>query len=78
MATLNIHDAKTHLSRVVERAVAGESTIIARAGKPVAKVVPLDSTDAQAPRRLGFLGGQISVPDDFDTMGQAEIEQLFT
>ncbi len=62
----------------MERAAAGETTTIAKAGKPVAKVVRLDRTDVQAPQRLGFLAGQISVPADCDRMGEAEIEQLFT
>jgi len=77
MRTVNIHEAKTHLSRLVERAAHGEPFIIARAGKPLVKVVPLDAPTARAPRRFGFLRGQISVPDDFDTMFQDEIEKEF-
>jgi prevent-host-death family protein len=73
--TVNIHDAKTNLSRLVERAAAGEPFIIAKAGKPLVKVVPLDQP---APaRRLGFMSGQFSVPDGFDRMGEAEIAILF-
>jgi prevent-host-death family protein len=77
MRTVNIHEAKTHLSRLVERASKGEGFIIARAGKPLVKVVPLDARDAALPRRLGFLAGEIEVPDDFDRMGQDEIERQF-
>jgi prevent-host-death family protein len=77
MNTINIHEAKTHLSRLVEKAAAGEPFIIAKAGRPVAKVVPLDAPTAGQLRRIGFLDGQIQVPDDFDRMGSAEIEELF-
>lgn len=77
METINIHDAKTHLSRLVEQAAKGESFIIAKAGRPMVKVVALDAPVAGARRRLGFLQGEIEVPDDFDTMGREEIERLF-
>jgi len=77
MHTVNIHEAKTQLSRLVERASRGESFIIARAGKPLVRVTALDSPDANQIRRLGFLAGEISVPKDFDTMGSEQIEALF-
>lgn len=77
MNTINIHEAKTHLSRLVEQAAAGEPFIIAKAGKPLVKVMALDAPIAGEVRRLGFLEGQISVPDDFDRMGSGEIEELF-
>jgi prevent-host-death family protein len=77
MRTVNIHEAKTHLSRLVERAAKGEGFIIAKSGKPLVKVVPLDARDTRQPRRLGFLAGEIDVPDDFDRMGQDEIERQF-
>jgi prevent-host-death family protein len=77
MRQINIHEAKTHLSRLVEQAAAGESFIIAKAGKPLVKVTPLDAPEPAAMRRTGFLNGQIAVPDDFDRMGRAEIESLF-
>lgn len=77
METINIHDAKTHLSRLVERAAKGESFIIAKAGRPMVKVVALDAPVAGEQRRLGFMQGEIKVPDDFDTLGQDEIERLF-
>ena len=77
MLTVNIHEAKTHLSSLLERAAKGEPFIIAKAGKPLVKVVPLDAPEAGHVRRLGFMAGQIDVPDDFDRMGSSEIEQLF-
>ena len=77
MPTINIHEAKTHLSRLVEQAAGGEPFIIAKAGKPMVKVVALDAPVAGEVRRLGFMEGQILVPDDFDRMGSAEIEELF-
>jgi prevent-host-death family protein len=76
MRTVNIHEAKTHLSRLVERAAQGEEFIIAKAGKPLVKVVPVDAAVTQGVR-LGFLAGEISIPDDFDVMGREQIEQLF-
>lgn len=77
MKVINIHEAKTQLSRLVERAAKGEEFIIARAGKPLVKVVPLSASDKSATSRLGFMEGQISVPEDFDRMGQDEIERQF-
>jgi prevent-host-death family protein len=76
MQTVNIHEAKTHLSRLVEQAAKGEPFVIAKAGKPLVKVTPLDTPAAEQVRRLGFLAGRIAVPDDFDRMGDAEIERL--
>ena len=77
MRTVNMHEAKTHLSRLVERAAKGEPFIIAKAGKPLVKVMPLDAPAKGETKRLGFMAGQISVPDDFDTMCADEIEKLF-
>jgi prevent-host-death family protein len=77
MQTVNIHEAKTHLSRLVEQASHGHSFIIAKAGKPLVKVVPLDTPDTHQIQRLGFLAGKIAIPDDFDTMGQNDITALF-
>jgi len=78
MQTINIHEAKTHLSQLVEQASRGESFVIAKAGKPMVKVVALTAPDASQVRRLGFMAGEIQVPADFDTMGSTEIEQLFS
>jgi prevent-host-death family protein len=77
MLTVNIHEAKTHLSRLIERAAQGEPFIIAKAGRPMVKVVPLETPRPGEVRRLGFLAGQIEVPDDFDRMGAEEIQRLF-
>ena len=77
MRKINIHEAKTHLSRLVEQAAAGESFIIAKAGKPMVKVVPLDDKASVAKQRLGFMEGQVKVPDDFDTMFAEEIRAMF-
>ena len=73
MRIVNMHEAKTQLSRLVERAAKGEAFIIAKAGKPMVKVVPLDMREAAGARRLGFLAGEITTPDDFDRIGQDEI-----
>lgn len=77
MKTVNIHEAKTHLSKLIEEASKGESFIIAKAGKPIVKVTALSAPTGSQVRRLDFLAGQISVPDDFDQMGREEIEGLF-
>jgi prevent-host-death family protein len=78
MRTVNIHEAETNLSELVEQAVNGESFIIAREGKPLVKVTAIEAPVEARPRRLGFLSGQISVPDDFDHMGSNHIAQLFS
>ncbi|TDM05365.1 MAG: type II toxin-antitoxin system prevent-host-death family antitoxin [Ideonella sp. MAG2] len=77
MNAINIHEAKTHLSRLVEEAARGDSFVIAKAGKPMVKVTALSAPEPKAQKRLGFLAKQFKVPDDFDTMGQAEIAKLF-
>jgi len=77
MKTVNIHEAKTHLSRLIDAAVNGESFVIAKAGKPLVKVEALSPSDTPKPKRLGFLAGQFEIPDDFDEMGRSEIEALF-
>ncbi|HKF01295.1 MAG TPA: type II toxin-antitoxin system prevent-host-death family antitoxin [Candidatus Sulfotelmatobacter sp.] len=78
MKTINIHEAKTQLSRLVDEAVQGEPFVIAKAGKPMVKVTALDAPSSSEVKRLGFMSGQISVPDDFDRMGEAEIERIFS
>ena len=77
MHTVNIHEAKTHLSRLIDEAAKGEAFIIAKAGKPMVKVIALDSPNGAQVRRLGFLKGEVLVPDDFDTMGSDQIESMF-
>jgi len=77
MRIVNIHEAKTHLSRLVAAAAKGVPFVIAKAGKPLVRVAPLDAPEAGQVRRLGFMAGEIAVPDDFDRMGGAQIERLF-
>jgi prevent-host-death family protein len=77
MLTVNVHEAKTHLSKLLERVARGESFVIAKAGKPVAKVTPIDAPQPKKPQRIGFAEGMFSIPDDFDTMCQQEIEDMF-
>lgn len=75
MTTVNIHEAKTHLSRLVDQAANGETVVIAKAGKPMVKVTALDAP--VTPRRLGFLAGEIDVPKDFNRMGDDVIAAMF-
>ncbi len=77
MKIINIHEAKTHLSRLVEEAAKGDSFIIAKSGRPVALVSAFQEPEKAVVRRLGFLSGHISVPADFDEMGRTHIEDLF-
>jgi prevent-host-death family protein len=73
--TVNIHEAKTHLSRLVERAERGEEIIIARSGRPVARLVPLE--DLEKPRVFGRMRGKIRIADDFDAPLPDEILDRF-
>lgn len=77
MQIVNMHEAKTNLSKLVAKAAAGESFVIARAGKPLVKVVPIEEPEKPKKREFGWFRGQMSVPDDFDTMFQKEIEEMF-
>lgn len=77
METINIHEAKTHLSRLVEKAARGESFVIAKAGKPMVRVSALDTPANAQRQRIGFLKGRIEVPDDFDEMGREQIIEMF-
>lgn len=74
MKTVNMHDAKTHLSKLVDAATKGETFVIAKAGKPLVKVSPLGEA---TPSRLGFMAGQATVPHDFDDMMSSEVEAMF-
>ena len=74
MKTVNMHEAKTHLSKLVDEAVRGEPFIIAKAGQKLVKVTVID---AETPRRTGFLKGKIDIPEDFDTMFADEIGNMF-
>lgn len=77
MQTYNIHDAKTQLSRLVEQAAKGEPFVIAKAGKPMVKVIALNAPEPSQIKRFGFMAGQIQVPNDFDRMGEEDIIKLF-
>lgn len=74
---VNVHEAKTHLSKLLQRVADGETIILAKSGKPVAKVVPIDAPSLKPSERIGFLDGAFDIPDDFDTLGSAEIDALF-
>lgn len=74
MKTVNVHEAKTQLSKLIEDAVSGDPFVVAKAGKPM---VVVTKVDAPAPKRLGFLAGQAAIPEDFDTFGDAEIQAMF-
>lgn len=75
MRTVNIHEAKTHLSKLVDQANAGQEIVIARAGKPVARLIPAGRR--QTRRSLGALAGRFSVPADFDAPLPEEVIQAF-
>lgn len=77
MRTINIHEAKTHLSRLVEQAADGEIFIIAKAGKPMVKVTALDDTQKKPVQRIGFMKGEGVVPDDIKTPFKDDIEDMF-
>lgn len=77
MESVNMHEAKTRLSQLVAQAARGEGFIIAKAGKPVVRVTAIESPEQGQQKRIGFLAGEFTVPDDFDRMGQEEIAEMF-
>lgn len=77
MESVNIHEAKSRLSQLLAKAAQGEGFVIAKAGKPIAKVTAIDSPDAGQQKRIGFMKGQFKVPEDFDRMGEEEIADMF-
>ena len=77
MESVNMHEAKTRLSQLVARAAKGEAFIIAKAGKPVARVMAYDSPEQSQQKRICFMAGEFTVPEDFDRMGQDEIVEMF-
>ena len=77
MLTVNIHEAKTNLSKLIAAAVAGEPFVIAKAGKPLVTVTAVETEPSPKKRRTGFLAGKIDVPEDFKELGRAEIEEMF-
>jgi len=76
MRQVNIHEAKTNLSKLIEKAVHGEPFVIAKAGKPMVTVSAYTPPPDPA-KRVGFLKGRLQVPEDFDSMGQEEIQAMF-
>ncbi len=77
MQIFNIHDAKTHLSRLLDSAVnSGDSFVIAKSGKPMATVTPYQ-TKQKPIKRIGFMDSKQTIPDDFDEMNAKEISELF-
>ena len=74
MTLTNIHQAKTHLSKLIERVAAGEEIVIGKAGKPVAKLVPY--TKEESPRTLGIWKGEVHIAEDFDELPE-DIAQAF-
>ncbi len=77
MKTVNIHEAKTHLSRLIEAAAKGEPFVIAKAGKPMVEVRAIPTPPADVSRRLGFMEGEGVIPDDIKTPYRDEIEAMF-
>lgn len=75
MKQVNIHEAKTHLSALIDKAANGEEFIIAKAGKPMVRVVPYAEPPAMP--RTGFMEGQFTIPDDFDNMDSTAIDEMF-
>lgn len=78
MLTIDIHEAGATLEQLVKQAANGEPFIISKAGQPLVKVIAIDAKPPPyAANRLGFLAGQIKVPDDFDQMGRKKIQRMF-
>lgn len=77
MESVNMHEAKTRLSQLVAQAARGEGFIITKAGKPVVRVTAIDSPGRGQPKRIGFMAGEFTVPDNFDRIGQEKIAKRF-
>ena len=77
MATVNVHHAKTHLSRLLKQVEDGQEITIARAGKPVAKIVPMEPKTPAKKRAFGFLKGRSTIPDDLVDFADAEVDEMF-
>ncbi len=78
MRQINIHEAKTHLSRLVEEAANGNGFIIAKSGRPIARVMPLETPKVDVSKRIGIAEGKHKIPDDFDTMFADDIAEMFS
>jgi prevent-host-death family protein len=74
MPIIDIHKAKIHLSKLVNEAAAGNSFVISKEGKAMVRVVPFNAPSTKAIKRLGFMAGQISVPNDFDRIHAVEMD----
>jgi prevent-host-death family protein len=74
-----MHDAKTNLSRLVDKVMQGEAVVIAKAGKPLVKIIAIESSVPTKKKRIGFLAGQVSVPDakTFNELGSDAIAAMF-
>jgi len=77
MEIFDIRESQAKLSDLVDRAARGEAFIIAKDGKALVKVIALPGASQGARNRIGFMAGEIAVPDDFDRMGSREIEEMF-
>jgi prevent-host-death family protein len=77
METINIHQAKTHLSSLLDRVSRGEEIMIAKAGKPIARLMPLAQHVPPDMKRIGFMKGQFTIPDDFDAMASNDIALMY-
>lgn len=77
MRTVNMHEAETHLSRLVQEAADGDPFVITRDGTPLVKVIPVEATRLTSTDRTGFMAGEVAVPSDFDRIGSEEIEATF-
>jgi prevent-host-death family protein len=78
MEIVNIHEAKTHLSRLIQKAVEGEPFMIAKAGKPMVTVTAVEpEKKADRKRKMGFLKGKVTIPDDFKAFARKEIDEMF-
>lgn len=77
MKIVNMHEAKTRLSQLVDSAAKGEPFVIAKAGKPLARVTAIESPEGEQRKRTGFLLGQFKIPENFDRMGEEQIAEMF-
>lgn len=77
MKVVSIQQAKKQFSKLIDDAARGDSFIIAKSGKPLVKLSKLDAAETEIKLRLGFMAGQINIPEDFDQMGKGEIAKLF-
>lgn len=77
MESVTIHEVKARLSQLVARAAKGETFIVTKAGKPVARITAIDSPTEGQGKRIGFMAGEFTIPDNFDRLGQEDIAERF-